>query len=337
MMCGMKRLLLRASLSFFIFFFVFDVSADVASSDDLSLAPSAEADLNSSQSEPFFSYRITQDVDQERNEVWPALVSFVLPGFGQWYEGQYRSAVVYSVYGAAGLGVSMSLHNDVKNLNNSLSEREVGEAPLNSRQMWYAFSSQSYQAAGMISAFHSFRSGAEAQKKNGKYLFLTHEETTGDLILAPLKFSYLARPTSLIPLVILGALIHFDKDKASHFKFSRSDSLLTAGLSFNAGVSEEAFFRGTMMPFIKNEGASDFWANALTALFFGAAHIDKENPFPIAQTLGGYYFGYLTQKNEWTMSEAVFVHFWWDVIAIGAELASSRGQSAYIPLFSTSF
>ena len=319
-------------MNLFFILFVLLASAEEPSSLETIPTPLAIEDRGR---EPFFSYRLVQPFDEERNYEWPAVVSIFIPGLGQWWEGQYRSAAVYSAYGFGGLATALSLRDDVDGLNNNFSDRENGEPRFNQKQMWFTFGSQAYQAAGFVSAFHAFRTSVEAKKKSGEYEFLTHEETTGDLMLAPLRFDYLLRPTTFLPLLLIGAAITLDDPH--HYKISRSDSLFVTGLSFNAGVSEEAFFRGTMMPYAKNEGASDFWSNAITAVLFGAAHIDSDNPFPLMQTLGGYYFGYLTQKNQWTLSEAVFVHFWWDIIAIGAELGASRGKGAYIPLINMSF
>ena len=59
---------------------------------------------------------------------------------------------------------------------------------------------------------------------------------------------------------------------------------------------------------------SDFWSNAAQSLLFAAAHLNT-NPQPIAQLLLGYHLGYVTQKNNWTLGESIFIHTWWDVIA----------------------
>ena len=45
-----------------------------------------------------------------------------------------------------------------------------------------------------------------------------------------------------------------------------------------------------------------------------SSHLNT-NPQPIAQLLLGYHLGYVSQKNNWTLGEAIFIHTWWDVIA----------------------
>ena len=90
---------------------------------------------------------------------------------------------------------------------------------------------------------------------------------------------------------------------------------------------------------IENFGVENyFWANLTQAAIFGAAHVSEDNPFPVFQTLAGYYFGYLAQRNNWSLQEAIFVHTWWDVIIFAGSFAQGdKKASIYVPLYQTQF
>src|SRR5690606_36713047 len=96
------------------------------------------------------------------------------------------------------------------------------------------------------------------------------------------------------------------------------DFLTLSAISYNAGVGEEALFRGWMMPVWQETFHSKFWSNTITALIFAAGHISDELPVPWPQFAIGYYLGHLTQKNYWTLSESVFIHSWSYVIILAS-------------------
>src|SRR5205823_1500285 len=119
---------------------------------------------------------------------------------------------------------------------------------------------------------------------------------------------------------------------------SASDGLFATGVSYNAGTGEEALFRGYLMMNLQQSWDSELWSNAATASVFSAAHISKDNPYPWPQLLLGFYLGWVAQHNDWTLSEGVFIHAWWDVLAISATLAEGiTNQRIYIPLAGISF
>jgi membrane protease YdiL (CAAX protease family) len=93
-----------------------------------------------------------------------------------------------------------------------------------------------------------------------------------------------------------------------------SDVFFTGAISYGAGVGEEAVFRGFLLPELRQALGSDFWSNAVTAVGFAAAHLGSVDR-PIAQLALGYYWGDLTQRNNWEIAESIFIHTWWDVIA----------------------
>jgi membrane protease YdiL (CAAX protease family) len=183
-------------------------------------------------------------------------------------------------------------------------------------------SAQYITAVGSMSAWHSFRTSAETQKSIGRYEFLKQEETPMDLLAAPFQFAYLQRKTTWIPMVIaagLGALSteYYDEEKYQRDPFSASDAFYASAFSYNAGVSEEALFRGYMQPVLYQAWDSPFWSNAVQALVFGLAHLGSIDR-PVAQIGMGYYLGWLQQRRDWTLGEGIFIHAWWDVIALSS-------------------
>jgi len=38
----------------------------------------------------------------------------------------------------------------------------------------------------------------------------------------------------------------------------------------------------------------------------------------------GFYFGFLSYRNHWTIAEGEFNHFWWDAILFLGEFATMR-------------
>lgn len=281
--------------------------------------------------EPFFSYRVVHKPNQYRGLYWRPLFSFLLPGLDQWMEGQYRSAAVYSGYAGFGLFAAANFG----------SVDQAGTDPgdsLSSQSKWEGWGSQAYQDAGFISAFHTFRKAAETKKAEGRFEFLSHEETTGDLLLATMNFGFLARPAVFIPLGAALAIAVLGANEGPKSANWRGDDIgFSTAVSFNAGVSEEAFFRGYMMPMMKDAWDSNLWSNVASSTVFAAAHISSDNPIPWPQFLAGLYFGWRVQKNEWQLSESVFIHTWWDILLLSGSLAYNRGQAISMPLLHAEF
>lgn len=268
---------------------------------------------------------------------WPVLLTFVLPGFDQFVEGQIIDGSFYAGYALLGLNISASA---LDRLASSPGQSDISTRNNDQRQA--LLGSQMYQEAGALSAYQTFRSTIEYERKmNFGYQFIKSEDTSGDIMLAPLKFSFLARPTTYLPLGILlmGMIYSVDHEpSAAHF-ITGSDIGYLTGLSYQAGTSEEALFRGIFMPDLRNWWGSDFWSNIAQATVFSLAHISTDNPVPVWQFAAGYYWGWLAQKNKWSIQEGVFIHAWWDVIAFTASYLSDSKSNTnfYAPLFSAQF
>ena len=160
------------------------------------------------------------------------------------------------------------------------------------------------------------------ERKRGRYAFLKRDESPIELLQAPLKFSYLKKSSTYIPLSVIASLFLYsliteptDDIGLKKDPLTSSDLFFASAISLNAGTNEEALFRGWMMPVLMEWTASPFWSNTLTALLFGAAHLGSVDT-PWAQVLLGWHMGNVTIENGWTLSEAIFIHTWWDVLAL---------------------
>lgn len=265
-----------------------------------------------------FSIQPRFEPERPRNTSLSPVMSLVLPSFDQWWEGQYGAATVYLGAGVGGLGLAARAAKGRADSSNE----DLADYTDRQRQIAYGF--QVYQLAGEMSAFHSFRTAVQSRRGLGQYAFLTTEETPADLFLAPFDFSQLTRPTTFVPLLALAGLLASLKNANSSLDVN--DAAFTAGISYNAGVGEEALFRGYMMPVLRQSFDNDFWSNTVTATLFAAAHYSQRNRLPLVQGAIGWYLGWLTQRNHWSLRQAVFLHTWWDIVAIGFELAAVQNE-----------
>ncbi len=257
-------------------------------------------------------------------------ISFILPGFGQYIDMQLEYGLGYSALGLAGLS-----------LVSSADEKSIDISDLDSRDpaLRRIFLGDSlFKIAGGLSSYHSFRLGAASRQAIGEYQFLANAkaESPLDLLISPFRFDHLAKSTTWIPLLTLAALVTTNGEHWNHVQFG--DWAFSTGVSVGAGVGEEAVFRGFIMPFAQ-QYMQPFWAANLTqATLFGAAHFSSDNKAPWPQLLMGLYFGWVTKKNDWQISESIFIHTWWDVIAIASEYANTgRVDTWRLPTLEFSF
>ena len=251
-----------------------------------------------------------------RNYFFSPLATLFLPGFDQWWEGQNTSAFIYSGTATAGLVYAANAGADVKV---SKTDDETGIDTKGVAERKVLLGLQTVQASGGMSAYHSFRTAVHNRK--GQFEFLKYEESPREIMLAPFNYHYLERKTSYIPLgiglTLAGlATLSLDLDKNDDMQRSRftgADAFFSTALSYNAGTHEEAVFRGWLMPTIMEWTGSEIASSLSSAALFALAHLStNDRPFP--QFALGWYWGYLAQRNDWTISEGVFIHAWWDVI-----------------------
>lgn len=302
-------------------------------------SPYAHADTQFSH---LFSTELPEEPERPRGYLLGPTLSLILPGLDQWYEGQNTPASLYSGMALSGLFVRASAIQ-------RLGHEPVGVTLENRNDDVRAMllGSQMYSAAGSFSAYSSFRSAVRSRRSLNEFTFLTEEETTDEILAAPFQFSLLKRSTTVFPLLLAIGVIGADLTSQGQRPFTQNsyngnDFAYGSAFSYLAGTHEEALFRGWMMPVLRESWGSDFWSNFTTSALFAAAHISSDLPVPWPQFLLGYYMGYLTQKNNWTLQESIFVHAWWDVIVFaGIYLDKSREQRPeawlHLPLVSTTF
>lgn len=274
---------------------------------------------------PVFSVEPRFAPERPRNYWLAPIASFVLPGLGQYIEQQWEPGLIYT--GTAVLGMTMATVAAKRIKEDQLGKLDYDEYDGLQRQ--YTYGTQLYMFAGEMSAFHSFRTAVKSRKPNGEFAFITNDEDPSDLLTAPFEFSFITRPTTYGPLLAGLALVLVSYDPDPHADFDGGDAAFTAGVSYNAGVGEEAFFRGYLMPVMREKWNSNVWSNATQSVIFGAAHYSERNRFPIFQAAMGYYFGWVTQRNGWSLRESIFIHAWWDVLALGQEVASNKTEKFY--------
>jgi membrane protease YdiL (CAAX protease family) len=106
----------------------------------------------------------------------------------------------------------------------------------------------------------------------------------------------------------------------AHPPFRGHGAAFAGSISLNAAVGEEALFRGWLLPML-TEKSGRFWvANGLQAAIFGGLHASQADSFAFVIGLGGLYNGWVTRRNDWSIREVIFQHFWYDVAVITAEL-----------------
>lgn len=273
----------------------------------------------------------------------PSLGSWFLPGLGQYIQGNWQAGLTYSF--SAGAGLAMYYAED-DNVDNSISDPfKYFDENMQRR----VIGSKNYDFVGSLSAYQSFRSRIKAYEKTGEFSFIkdTGNDEVSDIMLAPFDFSHIKKKTTWIPLlVILGLGTQFlalSEENSSDLNeedrpLGDASTIFSGGLlSYQAGVGEEALFRGFLQPYLRYKMNSNVYANLSTSAIFGALHYSSENPFPIAQAAMGYYLGWLTQRNGWSIRESAFLHTWWDVVAINISIRKRDSSAVYLPALNLMF
>lgn len=270
---------------------------------------------------------------ERRGTIWRPALSFLLPGFDQHLAHQFAYGMSYSgIYLVSSLWAD-SREKKVESFESSLEYRRLNDAERDNLQVHDERYKQRTLArqltlfSGGLSAYHSFRTAVRTHQPYGSYKFLKHEESPKEILLAPFRFDFLTRPTTILPLALITGLAILDANSRHHEyrsdPISGSDLFYTSAISYNAGTYEEAMFRGWIMPVLMEGTGSAFWSNLLQAGLFAAAHMNQIT-MPYAQFSLGFYLGWLTQNSEWTLAESIFIHAWWDVAALTIQYSNRK-------------
>ncbi len=263
-------------------------------------------------------YQLLREPERPRDPWLMPFLSLFLPGLDQWWEGQYEWAGIYSFSALAGVGYSIM--NRVSYADHPSKEQIQDRMMHGVKERKRILGGQVYQGAGGLSAYHAFQTAVASRKQIGQFSFLSEPDKPQDIMMAPWNFSYAIQPTTYIPLLFISSIGVLSLQSVKYQDEYRKDSLsgddvfYSMSRSYIAGTHEEAWFRGWWLPAFREATGSDFWANTGTAVVFGLAHYES-NSRPWPQAILGWYLGWLTQKNNWSIRESVFIHTWWDVAA----------------------
>jgi hypothetical protein len=122
------------------------------------------------------------------SEVLIPFGSMLLPGLGQYMQGATRAGLGYTATAVAG-----------HMLGEQAGEYE-GDFPRRARDQFLSSAEDVGITASMLSAWDSFHRAVPAMQGQGRYDFLTRQESVGDLMTAPFDMSFLRRWTTWVDL-----------------------------------------------------------------------------------------------------------------------------------------
>lgn len=249
------------------------------------------------------------------------LGSILVPGLGQYIDGAHRAGAGYTTTAGAGAALALAVGRT--------DGTDAGLPRDASGQLRFA-GLHVLQTAGFLSAWDAFQRAVPALQQEGKYQFLTTKQSLGNLLTAPFDADFLGQPTTWLNLAYTGlvaGLVIAGRDQGDDYEtFRPRDVAFVASSSFNAGVGEEAVFRGWLLPILHQNFGRRFWlANAVQAGVFGGLHAARAEEFAAVIGAWALYEGWLTRRNDWSIRESIFHHFWYDVAVVASSfLADER-------------
>jgi hypothetical protein len=251
--------------------------------------------------------------------------SVFIPGLGQWVNGATLEG--FGFLGASVAGAVISVSNED-------GHPSADELPRDREEQFSQLGLQLSLDAGLLSGYDSFLRSLPKLKTPGRYDFFDDPTPTAHTFVAPFKFGYLKNKRTwiflTIPIAIVAGLA-IEERGTEHPPFRWHDAVYASGSAYGAGVTEEAFFRGYLYPWLNELFGGRAWlANSSQALVFGAGHLATTD-LPIVQTLAGLYWGWVVKKDRWSISETIFQHFWWDAILFtGTLLLDDEGDATFL-------
>jgi hypothetical protein len=246
--------------------------------------------------------------------------SYFIPGLGSFLEQDYKTGTKFMLYGLSGLGIYLSAENRIDDF---LEKDSSSYHHYRDLQRESGIGQMMLGHSMMLSTYDSFLSRTKKLQNNNEYTFLPANQNIESVLSAPFKFEYLKRWTTYIPFalaIFAGTNTYNRNSEPEKFELRPIDGLASSYTSYVAGTGEEAFFRGWMYPVLYQNTNSHIISNLVQGTAFGYAH----GPQPYFQLAFGFYAGWLNERNNFDLGEAIFVHAWWDFWVIAAEYARSR-------------
>jgi hypothetical protein len=177
-----------------------------------------------------------------------------------------------------------------------------------------------------LSSWDAFHRSVPALQQRGKYDFLPpRRESIGRLITAPFDARFLGRWTTwaeLVPTALVTSALLVGE--GTRYPLHGHDVAYASSIGLAAAVGEEAFFRGYLLSMLYQKTGRRFWlANMIQGTLFWGVH-GFSAPTLLLVAPSGYYQGWVTKRNGWSVRESIFAHFWYDVALASAAFAFDR-------------
>lgn len=194
--------------------------------------------------------------------------------------------------------------------------------------------------SAFITEYEVYKSLRGMVSPSETFLYNWQPVNMGDMLLAPLRFDYLADPlvAGVLGALVVGRLLIYGRfmvpgriypyPAGEYIKIK--DQVFPAGVgtllfgveglyrSWLSGIAEEAFFRGFLFPQISE--VSNIWVGAaVSSLIFSFGHwtnkmsfMDNVLAFSFLYMPISLYFSYLAARDHFDFRKAAFVHSWYN-------------------------
>jgi membrane protease YdiL (CAAX protease family) len=261
------------------------------------------------------------------SEILIPVGSWFLPGLGQYIHRATGPGLAHTAAFAAGF--ALGTISDLP---------DTADLPRRSRDQLGDAGFQVATSAMWLSSWDAFHRAVPRLQRDGKYAFLPPRENLGQLLSAPFDFRFLKRWTTWIDLgqtVLIAAIGLSEREAGEDYYALRGQDLAYAGsLSLNAAVGEEAWFRGYLLPMLHQKFGRRFWiANATQAGVFAVGHLPPDALAATFFTGWAMWEGWVVRRNNWSVRESVFHHFWFDFVVVSvAFMTDKRPETVRITL-----
>ena len=182
---------------------------------------------------------------------WTAFGSLLLPGLGQWINGDYvEGTAMFGIYAAAANRYNLLTQEEAYIEPQDRDDEETHTIAINRTTYAADLYGTILNTTSFYSSFAAYRDAR--RDKQGEYETKNPEESLGDLVLAPFDWEFLSRPSSFIPLLV-PLYFAFTPAKEEYWVYLPDNSIsrneLRRGFFVQhemVALGEEAFFRGVL-------------------------------------------------------------------------------------------